>query len=178
MCSKTNQVLRSWLIHGPLSMIVSFNLFLERDHESIHFKNGFWLEVNHVKKTGKLVSLSEQNLVDCSGCLEFDDKNRFLHEDVMDCGFKYLTNLYVYNKANIGSIKRQCKTLKSKTIFGARGRGSGGTLSGKFWINYLRSAISRFLRSNLNVFDYCGVNHSHIIMAVLESPSRSNEEVI
>jgi len=86
------------------------------------------VEGQHFKKTGKLVSLSEPNLVDCSGCRAFHE-----HEGVIDCGFKYLTNLYVYNKANIGSIKRECKTLKSKTILGAGERGSGGILPWRFF---------------------------------------------
>ena len=43
------------------------------------------VEGQHCKKTGELVSLSEQNLVDCSGCRDYMPP----HKAVADCGFKY-----------------------------------------------------------------------------------------
>ena len=97
------------------------------------------MEGQHFKKTGKLVSLSEPNLVDCSGCREFHE-----HEGIIDCGFKYLTNLYVYNKANIGSIKRQSKTLNSKT--GGEGLWRNTPRRGDFLINYLSAVFEEQLK--------------------------------
>ncbi|XP_068711161.1 cathepsin L1-like [Montipora capricornis] len=44
------------------------------------------VEGQHCKKTGELVSLSEQNLVDCSGCRDYLPP----HKAVADCGFKYI----------------------------------------------------------------------------------------